>query len=159
MISNPVESCLLEDWTSWQALAREVEPLFGAMADLPEFATAWQNAVAAQQALCVREIPQTPGSALLGGVVFLLEDNEIAWLAVSAYSRGKGVGESLLAQALERLDLARDIRVQTFDASVPEGRPARKLYQRFGFVDRQPGGENPAGYPTVIMIRSVRNTG
>lgn len=156
MAAYIVETCLPEDWTAWQALTREVEPLFGAMANLPQFAAAWQNAVAGRQALCVRETPHTPGSPLLGGVIFSIEENEIAWLAVSARSRSKGVGASLLTQALQQLDFSHEVCVQTFDNSVPEGQPARRLYQRFGFVDRQPGGDNPAGYPTVIMVRPAQ---
>ncbi len=34
-----IETCRPDDWAAWQTLAREVEPLFGPMAD-QEFATA-----------------------------------------------------------------------------------------------------------------------
>jgi len=154
-----IETCRPADWAAWQTLTREVEPLFGPMADQPEFAAAWQAAVAAQQVLCARETPSTSGSPLLGGIIFSPKENEIAWLAVSARSRGKGVGAKLLAQALQLLDSDRMVCVQTFADSVPTGQPARRLYQRFGFIDQQPAGNNPAGYPTVIMVRTAPGRG
>jgi hypothetical protein len=40
---------------------------------------------------------------------------------------------------------------QSFDKSVCEGEPARKLYLDLGFTDLKNGGPNPAGVPTVIM--------
>jgi GNAT superfamily N-acetyltransferase len=153
MTGFSIETCQLEDWPAWQTLTREVEALFGPMADLPEFAAAWQKAVAAQQVLCARETPRQTKSPLLGGIIFSPTENEIVWLAVSAHSRGKGVGANLMAQALQRLDPARAVSVQTFTDSVPAGQPARRLYQRFGFIDHHPAGDNPAGYITVIMLR------
>jgi GNAT superfamily N-acetyltransferase len=152
-----IETCRPDDWAAWQTLTREVEPLFGPMADQPEFTAAWQAAVAAQQVLCAREAPSTGASPLLGGIIFSPKENEIAWLAVSARSRGKGVGAKLLAQALQRLDPTRNVRVQTFVDSVPAGQPARRLYQRFGFIDQKMAGDNPAGYATVIMIRTPQD--
>jgi len=157
MADYSIETCQPDDWATWQTLTREVEPLFGPMADQPEFAAAWQAAVAAQQVLCAHEAPSTSVSPLLGGIIFSPKENEIAWLAVSARSRGKGLGANLLAQALQCLDPARKVRVQTFTDSVPAGQPARRLYQRFGFNDEKPAGNNPAGYATVIMIRSPQD--
>ena len=151
MSGYSIETCRPDDWEAWQTLTREVEPLFGPMADQPEFAVVWQAAVAAQQVLCARETPSTTGM-LLGGVIISPAENEIAWLAVSARSRGQGVGANLLAQALQRLDPAKAVRVQTFADSVPAGQPARRLYQRFGFKDQKPAGDNPAGFSTVMMV-------
>lgn len=150
-----IETCQPDDWATWQTLTREVEPLFGPMADQPEFAAAWQAAVAVRQVLCARETPSTSGSPLLGGIIFSPKENEIAWLAVSARSRGKGVGAKLLAQALQCLDPTRNVRVQTFADSVPAGQPARRLYQRFGFINQKMARDNPAGYATVIMVRAA----
>lgn len=154
-----IETCRPEDWAAWQTLTREVEPLFGPMADQPEFAEAWQAAVAARQVLCARKTPTTNDSPLLGGIIFSPTENEIIWLAVSARSRGRGVGANLLELALEQLDPSRAIIVQTFDRSAPQGLPARKLYQLFGFTDQHPGETNPAGFPTVIMARPATENG
>ncbi len=108
--------------------------------------------MAAQQVLCARETPTTNDSPLLGGIIFSPAENEITWLAVSARSRGNGVGANLLAQALQRLDPDRVVYVQTFADSIPAGQPARRLYQRFGFKDNKPAGDNPAGFANVMMI-------
>jgi GNAT superfamily N-acetyltransferase len=138
------------DLDGWLALAREVEPLFGPMVDDPAFHAALRRAIATGCAFCIGE-PGTP--RLDGGLIVDGEKNEIAWLAVSAASRGRGYSKALLSCALANLDAARPVVVQTFDASVPEGAAARTLYRRFGFEDAQPGGRNPANIPTVMMVR------
>jgi len=79
------------------------------------------------------------------------ETNEIAWLAVSKQFRGMGFGRQLLEFAIGKLNRMESIFVQTSDESVPEGKPARKLYLDLCFSDFKDGGLNPAGVPTVIM--------
>lgn len=44
----------VEDFPGWITLAREVEPLFGPMADVPSFREALRRALAHGNALCVR---------------------------------------------------------------------------------------------------------
>lgn len=149
-----VQEATLSEFDAWIALAREVEPLFGPMADEAPFRDALTQAITDGTAFSIghgghdRE-PQ----ALAGGVVIAPQTNEIAWLAVSAASRGKGYGKALLEVAVGRLNNREPMRVQTFDASVPEGRAARKLYEGFGFSDLREEGMNPAGLPTVTMER------
>ena len=84
------------------------------------------------------------------------EHNEIAWLAVTAAARGKGIGRTLLDYALKQLDESRPISVTTFDASCEAGLPARRLYIDCGFEDLAPAGANPAGWPIVVMQRASR---
>jgi len=142
---NPAQPNQLNDWLE---LAREVEPLFGPMADLPEFQDALAQAIANDTALSSYE--QASGT-LLGGIVIDPEHNEIAWLAVTAAARGKGIGRTLLDYALKRLDSSRPINVTTFDASCEAGRPARRLYIDCGFKNHRAAGINPAGLPIVEM--------
>lgn len=146
---QPAQPNQLNDWLE---LAREVEPLFGPMADLPEFQDALAQAIAAGTAFSCCD--QASG-ALLGGIVINPGHNEIAWLAVNSRARGKGLGPMLLNYAIERLDNSRPISVTTFDASCGAGLPARRLYQACGFEDLAPAGTNPAGLAIVVMQRAV----
>lgn len=139
------------DFDEWIALAREVEPLFGPMADDTGFRGALLGALTNGDALCV----YGGDGKVQGGVILNLAQNGIAWLAVAGDSRGKGLGRALLEAALDGLNPNREIIVQTFAAEVPEGAAARRLYLNFGFADREPGGPNPAGVPTVFMVRPV----
>ncbi len=141
----------LSDFAAWLALAREVEPLFGPMADEAGFQEAIRDAIANKRAFCIRSDPDEKDAYLKGGVVIAEETNEIAWLAVAERCRGMGFGRQLLKFAISRLNPQKSILVQTFARSVPEGNAARRLYLESGFNDSQDGGLNPAGIPTVIM--------
>jgi len=148
-----VHTATASDFEAWIALAREVEPLFGPMADDDSFRDAVRQAIAGQTAFCLRQETQDRPQPLAGGIVISTDTNEIAWLAVSGANREKGCGTALLGEALVHLNRQETAFVQTFDASVPEGQAARRLYGRFGFADLKKGGDNPAGLPTVIMER------
>ncbi len=151
-----VQTATVADFNPWLTLAREFEPLFGPMSDDPFFQTALLQAIRAGFAFCIHELPPSPeGGILCGGIVIAPAGNEIAWLAVSEKHKGNGYGKALLAHGIEQLDGRKRVSVQTFDETVPEGIAARKLYQQFGFSDDRPAEENPAGIPTVIMIREA----
>ncbi|MEN6464560.1 MAG: GNAT family N-acetyltransferase [Syntrophaceae bacterium] len=138
----------LTDYPRWLELAREVEPLFGPMADEPEFCTSLRAAIIEGQAFCASG---GEGGAFHGGIVISGQANEILWLAVARQSRGRGTGAALMLEALGRLDHARPVTVTTFAPAVEAGGPARRLYESLGFRDSSPAGLNPAGIPTVIM--------
>jgi len=142
----------LKDFEGWLALAREVEPLFGPMADDELFRDAIRLSIRAGLAFCIR-VGEGDSPALAGGVIISNVENEVAWLAVYQHHRGKGCGRALLASAIEHLNAAEPIMVQTFDETVPEGQAARELYDRFGFRYSHGGEKNPAGIPTVYMYR------
>jgi ribosomal protein S18 acetylase RimI-like enzyme len=144
----------LDDYPEWIRLAREVEPLFGPMADVREFQEGLKQALQGGTAFCVKGDGEGQGGSFRGGIVVSFESNEILWLAVSRECRGQGVGETLVEEALRRLDRSRPVTVTTFDGSVPEGIPARRLYLKAGFADAGSGGMNPAGYPTMVMTRT-----
>nr|NJM03921.1 GNAT family N-acetyltransferase [Desulfobacula sp.] len=146
-----VEYAELTDFDAWIRLAGEVEPLFGPMADEAPFQDALKQAMAQKTAFCIRSGPDGKECTLKGGIIISEELNEILWFAVSKPCRGKGYGRTLLDFAVSRLNRTKPILVQTFDASSPDGRAARKLYLDFGFLDYKDGGLNPAGIPTVIM--------
>ncbi|HPQ44034.1 MAG TPA: GNAT family N-acetyltransferase [Syntrophales bacterium] len=139
------------DFDQWIALAREVEPLFGPMAEEVPFQEALRDAISRKNAFCIRSNSDGNEQTLQGGIVISKESNEIAWFAVPKQYRGKGHGRQLLSFAIRKLNPQESIFVQTFDESVSEGKAARTLYSDFGFLDYKDGGLNPAGIPTVVM--------
>ncbi len=148
-----IRSAEPRDVPEWLVLAREVEHLFGPMAEVPEFRAALDEAIARGHAVAA-VVPSDDGEEeLAGGIVFSREGGSIEWLAVSTRARGAGLGRELLAAAIARLDAARPVSVQTFAPASPDGAAARRLYASFGFEDREDAGPTPAGVSTVIMVR------
>lgn len=135
------------DFDSWLELAKEVEPLFGEMADNEDFKNGIKNCIQSSSSFCAVD----ENNKIEGIIAFDKAENEISWLAVSKTSRSKGHGRRLLQTALDSLDREKPVFVQTFSPDVKEGEAARKLYMRFGFKDYKVGGKNPAGIETVIM--------
>lgn len=90
----------LSDFESWLNLAREVEHLFGPMADDDSFHDALRQAIADKTAICIRSGYHSGNQTLEGGIVISKESNEILWFAVSGKSRGKGYGKALLSFAV-----------------------------------------------------------
>ncbi|MEG6551004.1 GNAT family N-acetyltransferase [Desulfocurvibacter africanus] len=150
-----MDVCLatMQDYDDWLILAREVEHLFGPMADETSFQEALRQLLAMKQAFCVRDGDNGSGCTLLGGIAIDVGENAIAWLAVATQAQGRGIGKALLTRAIEALDPDRNVVVQTFAPEVLQGIPARKLYQRFGFMDHALADPTPAGVPTVVMVR------
>lgn len=139
-----------QDIPQWIEIIREVEPLFGSMLDDPNFFPAINEAIKGEMAFCDEDC----SSKQINGVVIInRETNSIEWLAVSSQAKKAGIGTKLVQKAIENLNSKNDIIVQTFSSDVKEGFPARKLYEKFGFIDYKNAGKNPAGINTVIMIR------
>ena len=136
------------DFDAIIAMAREVEPLFGPMADDEGFQMGLKQAIEQGVVFCSR---QGEGAEATGAIIVSKEHNQILWFAVRKASRNMGAGKALLKRALEALDRSGDIYVQTFDSTLDEGAGARALYTAAGFDEFENGGENPAGVPTVIL--------
>jgi ribosomal protein S18 acetylase RimI-like enzyme len=143
----------LDDFPQWLRLAGEIEPLFGPMVEDPRFSESLRRAIAAKEAFCIRNLDGDKQQTLQGGIVICRKKNEILWFAVAEKSRRQGIGKALLEEAIRQLDSGRSMIVTTFAESVEKGFPARKLYHLYSFKDYLPGDLNPAGIPTVIMIR------
>lgn len=142
-----------EDFDRWIRLAKEVEPLFGPMVEDPSFHEGLRQAILDGDAFCMRGPGGGDGQILHGGIIISREANEILWFAVAEQCRRQGIGKALLEEAIRHLDPARPITVMTFHGSVQAGLPARRLYRACGFKDSHPAGLNPAGIPTVVMVR------
>ena len=146
-----IDTVSKEDIKNWLQLAGEVEPLFGPMLEDPDFLPAIEMAIGEERAFCIRE-----GQAgLIAAIVLSFEKNEIEWLAVVSSRQKSGLGGQLLEHALQKLDPARNISVQTFASVAGIGDSARRLYMKYGFKEVSPAGQNPAGIETVIMVRSL----
>ncbi len=142
-----------EDFPSWLHLAEEVEGLFGPMVSDESFKEALRRVISDKQSFCIRVKNGKAGSKLIGGIIISYEKNEIMWFSVASQYRNQGAGQKLIDHAMDHLDKTRPITVSTFDKTVIEGIPARKLYLRNGFADMESRGVNPAGIPIVSMSR------
>ena len=123
------------DATSWLEIVREVEPLFGPM---PDFEKALLRKIEQRSALCVRSNRHdmstfVQGGMLLGGATPHIW---IRWLAVRSSARRMGIGRCLVQAAIDRLAGASTISVDTFCEENIAGRPARRLYERMGFLPK-----------------------
>jgi ribosomal protein S18 acetylase RimI-like enzyme len=124
-----VDTATPDDIVSWLEIVREVEPLFGPM---PDFRAALAQKISEGDALCVRASEgAVAGAMLLGGTA---EHGWIRWLAVRRAARGQGIGRRLVEAAVARLPAAHTISLDTFREDEPDGCPARRLYQRMGFI-------------------------
>jgi len=137
------------DYQTWLNLAREVEDLFGPMADMKEFQDGIIDCIKNKNAWCTED----EKGNVTGIIALNKKNNEIEWLAVGEKYRDKKYGEKLLNKALEELKNNGEIIVQTFSAEIKKGLSARKLYKKNGFTDFKTAGKNPAGLETVIMIK------
>ena len=132
------------DIPRWLELAAEVEFLFGPMVDQPNFQAALRKNIDRDSAYCVREQDGSPGTALMGGLLFSSKPPryEIGWLSVAEMWRQKGVATVLLEHVFTLINPRAELFVKTFGADNPDGLPARKFYEKLGF---QPFEESPPG--------------
>lgn len=134
-----VRAATRDDVASWLELVREVEQLFMPM---PAFESVLVRGIDRGTALCVRE----PNGHVLGGLLLQAPPaRRITWLAVRASARGKGVGTALVAEALRRCPPPCEVEVDTFGPDNAEGRPARRLYESFGFLAAEHLPAGPEG--------------
>jgi ribosomal protein S18 acetylase RimI-like enzyme len=136
-----------KDIEEWLKLVKEVEPLFGPMIGEVGFDEMIKTVIKEKRAYCIRENK----GELCGVIVISLIKNEIEWFAVENDQQGKGYGKALLSHAMEILDQNRPVIVQTFDAGVPQGTAARKLYEKMGFIEYEKAEKNPAGISAVRL--------
>ena len=144
-----VKEAQLSVRNAWLELATEVADLFEAdMANDPSFHQYIERVVASHQAFAAY------ADADVAGIVTISRRrNCIAWLAVFERFRNRGIGTELLRHAIRHLDTGRDIEVVTFRPGTLQGEPARNLYLRCGFRDKDPAFEHD-GRPRCLMALS-----
>ena len=154
-----VVSSELKDFNAWIALVRDVEHLFGPMADEVSFQDGLQQAILHKAAFCICSEHNEVTQELKGGIVTSKKTNGIEWLAVSEKYRGQGYDKELLCYAINQFDLQSDIYVQTFNESITEDKAARQLYVNFGFKDYKPGGgEGGAENCGVFFVNKIHRS-
>lgn len=135
----------LDDLSSWLDLVPEVESLFGPMPDLE---THIRRGIDRGTAIVVSSGDDVVGAALLSRDG---RPHHIRWLAVRRSQRRQGVGAAMMAAILDRWPTG-DVDVVTFTAEAPGGAPARRLYERFGFVFAGPAEPAPDGGPRDLFV-------
>ncbi|MEK8131347.1 GNAT family N-acetyltransferase [Paenibacillus filicis] len=144
-----VVSATKDDLNGWLELAAEVEYLFGPMVSDPTFIRAIEKNMNYSSAFCIRENDGAPGACLLGGILFSsvgAPSYKIGWLVVSSRARNKGIASELLKHVLKCVNVPAEISVITFGDDIPDGQPARRLYQKFGFEPQdEPIPNGPEG--------------
>jgi GNAT superfamily N-acetyltransferase len=147
-----------EDQPAWLELAREVEPLFGPMVNEPGFHRALENNIARGTAFCVRAADGPPGSAIIGGLLCSIKPPiyRIGWLAVSQRHRNQGIGEALVACAIQLVQPPAELVVTTFGPDIVAGQAARRLYTRMGFDPAEQAPLGPEGGSRQVFRRMIK---
>lgn len=99
--------------------------------------------------LCVKD-----DDKVVGVLLFSVKHNMICCLAVSPDYRRQGIASVLIAEALNNLDMTKDITVSTFRADDEKGTAPRALYKKFGFVEGELIEE--FGYPNQKFILKAK---
>jgi GNAT superfamily N-acetyltransferase len=147
-----------EDQPAWLELAREVEPLFGPMVNEPGFHRALENNIARGTAFCVRAADGPAGSAIIGGLLCSIKPPiyKIGWLAVSQGQRNQGIGEALVAYAIQLVQPPAELMVTTFGPDIAAGQAARRLYTRMGFNPAEQAPVGPGGGSRQVFRRIIK---
>jgi GNAT superfamily N-acetyltransferase len=121
---------------------------------MPQFDLTLKNNIAVGTALCAGdESGGVSGGLLLGGQS---PDYWIRWLAVRRAARGRGTGKALVEHAMARCPAPCTISLATFGADNTQGKPARELYLRLGFVagEMLPRGPEGGTRQRFTLVRS-----
>ena len=140
----------INDRADWQAVAVTVAEIFGAP-DMPEsnsFCEYMDSKISKYEALTA--VDRISGKCL-GFIGFSRTNNRISWFGVLENKRSRGIGSRLLKTALRQLDTTKEITVTTFCKNYQPGLPARMVYERFGFVDKEQIEHE--GQPRSLMSR------
>ena len=123
------------DFIAWQTVAADVADIFGnpQMATDPDFIDYAKRKIKQREALTACD----EGGDCVGFIGFSRTYGRITWLGVLSDFRNRGGGGLLLSAALAELDRTKEITVETYRDSFPEGRPARRVYLRHGFVETE----------------------
>lgn len=154
-----VATATYRDVARWLDLAAEVEPLFGPMLDDPEFYRVLLRVIERQTAFCVREENGVPGAPLRGGLLYSPSrpdrlEHRIIWLAVTAQARRMGVGRRLVEHTCGLVTPPATLAVITFGEDNVPGRPARRLYERLGFLPQEAAPRGPEGGSRQVFRRT-----
>lgn len=122
-----VRAATKTDIGAWLDLVAEAEPLFGSM---PDFEPVVRRGIERRAAIVVTDRVDVLGGALLSRDE---QPHAINWLYVRQSRRRNGAGTALMEHIVRRW-ASGNVKVVTFTEDTPGGQPARRLYERFGFV-------------------------
>ncbi len=109
------------DLSGWVRLVEPMRHLFPGL-ETPEsmegYARDVAGAISRQEALCAVE-----NGTVCGVLAFSRAENELAFLAVSAQHRRQGIARKLAERMFRELDPSRPVKLITYRAGVPEGKP------------------------------------
>ena len=144
-----VQVATTDDISNWLNLAEEVEFLFGPMVNNPNFHAALRKNIDRASAYCVREQDRLPGTRLMGGLFFSAKPPvyQIGWLSIAKRWRRKGVGTLLVEHVVGLVEPPAYILVRTFGEDNSEGLPARRFYEKMGFIPFEDSPPGPEGVP------------
>lgn len=147
----------LRDIPVWLTLAAEVEPLFGPLVEEPGFLRALRRNVERGTALCARAGDGPPGASLLGGLLYSPKPPiyTIGWLAVAKTARRLGIGRALVEHVFRLAEPPVEFVVTTFGADQVEGLPARRFYERMGFLPAEAAPDGPEGGSRQVFRRQT----
>lgn len=142
------------DVPSWLEIVREVEPLFGPM---PNFDVTLRRKIGEKAAFCVRTDSQGDGACVLGGILLGGTRTQawIRWLAVRSSSRGTGVGQCLVKDAIGRLAGAHRISLDTFREENIEGRGGTTSLRTTRLPARAAGGSRWSTASTLFLSAAL----
>lgn len=139
------------DLPAWYTLATEVSGIFQHPNDMgAELASKSSGVGTVGRNEMLTAVDYMSGINM-GFICFSRIENCISWFTVAEHYRGKGVGERLLKTALRQLDTNKDVTVNTFPDSYPQGIAARALYKKYGFTKEKPITHD--GLPRCEMTR------
>jgi GNAT superfamily N-acetyltransferase len=78
----------------------------------------------------------------------------IGWLAVTAQAQRRGIGSLLVEHACAMVEPPATLEVVTFGEDIAPGRPARRLYERFGFHPAESVPRGPDGGSRQMFRRT-----
>lgn len=124
-----------DDINEWVSLAKEVGPIFRApnMDADPEFLEYIESKISKNLALVAVE---KESNSRMGFIGFSTTYNRITWFGVFKKYRNRGIGSALLKCCLKHFDRTKEITVETYPDGYLPGLPAKSVYRKMGFVDR-----------------------
>jgi GNAT superfamily N-acetyltransferase len=146
-----------QDMPGFIDLAEQVEHWFGPMVDDPGFRAAVSKHIRRASALVAVTDEETD---LLGGLLFGAKPPtyHLRWLVVTEQARGKGVGSTLVNEAIQRFVQGPGIvEVVTFGADHPgaSASGARVLYERLGFTPAEAAPPGPEGGSRQVYRKTI----
>ena len=116
----------------WLDLAEELESIFqGSMVNDEEFHKFMKKKIEEKEVFMA--LDRMNNLAVMGIIAFSNQKSSISWFGVFEKYQKKRAGSKLLESAINQLDPKKEVDVITFRGDDPNGLPAIRIYQKFGF--------------------------